>query len=575
MRKLVSMLVALLLAASMLAVGGAEDFAIGSAPIGDAGDTSDYQIVACPEQGFSTLTAPSLNWYYEELGVYIDLGSDADSPWLMIARADAPGSQFDAQGYFNNVFTPQMKDDLGSDLISAGQPQKYTVAGIDMTGAMYTYRAGGRDRVCFVLFALREDGFVRYEARYYADDSEDCLAALCIAAYYYQPDAAYYTGGTPAPQNEPEPEPTEAPVPPTVPQDQERPDTYQGRTIVSVPQQGFSTLTSSQAGTAYVEGDGVYIYTEEYGYIPFAQLYAMAEPPEDLEAYIDNQVTPYMQQQYGQDLIAVEELGQTTLGGRSVVAAKYTYRYQGYVIEMIRAYDRREDRTMMYIAKYFQGEGDATVAALEEAVAAYQGDADYYYNAGASGGGAILEGGSGDNLPGCDDSKPQNPDDGAPDTKGAPDVTGMKILSCPELGFSTAVDPAFSALYDAEDGLYVSLSGEGKIPYVLVYRTGDRLGDPAEYIREQWTPHMQQQYGEDLVSYVEYEYYDVGGKQLPAGLYSYRLQGFIIDALRIIESTPQGTVIYTVKYVNGEGDETLAALDDIVRCMQQDANYYN
>ena len=75
MRKLVSMLVALLLAASMLAVGGAEDFAIGSAPIGDAGDTSDYQIVACPEQGFSTLTAPSLNWYYEELGVYIDLGS--------------------------------------------------------------------------------------------------------------------------------------------------------------------------------------------------------------------------------------------------------------------------------------------------------------------------------------------------------------------------------------------------------------------------------------------------------------------------------------------------------------------
>ena len=585
MRRFIAMLLALLLAATLPAalsegaLTGNGDTMIGEAPIGDAA-TPEGQAVSCPEQGFSTLTAPSLKWYYEELGVYIDLGSNEDSPWILISRADAPGSQFDAQGYFDNVLTPQMQDDFGSDLVSVGQYQTYTVAGVETHGVMYTYKANGRDRVCFVLFALREDGFVRYEARYYADDSEDCMSALCIAVYYYQPDAYYY-GGAPAPQSEPEPEPEpQATVPPTAPDttgtQTASGDTYEGKTIISVPEQGFSTLTSTQVGSQYVEGDGLYIYTEDFGYIPFAQIYVMGNPPADLEAYIDEQVTPYMQQQYGQDLISVQELGQTTLGGRPVVAAKYTYNFQGYVIEMIRAYDQREGRTLMYIAKYFQGEGNAAVAALEEAVAAWQGDPDYYYNAPSAP--ATLDGGSGDSLPNCDDSKPQNPDDGgpvdpAPDAR--PDVTGLNVLSCPQLGFATAVNPAYNGIYEEGDGLYVTAHGDTGIPYVLVYRTGDTIAEPAEFIKEQYTPHMREQYGDDLRGVVEYEYYDVGGKQLAAARYTYKVQEYMVDMLRLYEVTPTGTVVYTAKFLNGEGDETLAALDDIVRYMQPDANYYN
>lgn len=581
MRKLIAMLLALLLAASLPAVGlaegpigsilGPDGAAIGDAPIGDADDTSQFKPLVCEELGFSTLTVPSLDGYYAEGGYYIDLGNDDDSPWVMIAYAEGGTRDVDSiVYYFTNVYGPQMRDELGSDLIEEGPVTDYTVAGIPMIGAMYTYRINGRERVDLCLFETRDDGFVNYEARYYADDAGDCQAVLCLAAHYFQPDPYYYTSGAPAATPEPQPEPTEAPVPPVnEPEPQEQPTTYEGKNIVSCPEQGFSTLTSTQVGAKFVEGDGMYIYTEEYGYIPYAQLYVMADPPSDLHAYFDNTFTPYMQQQYGGDLIAIQELGDTTLGGRPVVAAKYAYRLQGYVIEMLRAYDNRDGRTLIYTAKYFQGEGDATLAALEEAVANYQPDADYYYN--ASGAPATVDGGSGDSLPDGGDLLPP-PEDGQTQQ---PDLTGKAVRACPEMGFATACDPAIQGTYVEGDGLYMNSAGDTGIPYVLVYRSGDVLGEPFEYIKEQWTPHMQESYGEDLVGFVEYETYDIGGKHLPAGLYMYRLQGTIVCALRLFESTPQGTVSYIAKYVQGEDAETLAALDDIVRYMQQDANYYN
>ena len=586
MRKLIATLLALLLAALPLvglaeqAIKGPDGIPFGSAPIGSGageadsagetdGGTVEYKPIACEEMNFSTLTAPSLDGHYAEGSFYIDLGTADDAAWIGIARAeDAPGSQFDYQYYFDNVFTPSLRDNLGSDLIEVGTVQTYTVAGVEMKGVMYTYLLNGRNRVCFVLFDLREDGFVRYEARYYADDSQDCLAALCIAAYYYQPDAYYYTGGAPDSKPEAQPGP-EATVPPVDASPQSDIPTYDGRIILSVPQQGFSTLTSTQIGADYVEGEGLLIYTEERDVVPFVQLYVLTQPIEDLEDFIDNGLTPYMQQTYGSDLLAVQELGRTTLAGRSVVGAIYDYRVQGYVIEIYRVYENRGDRTVMYVAKYLQGEGDATMAALEEAVTWFQDDAEYYNNVPSAP--VSIEGGSNDRLPGggASDPLPQ------PVDTQKPDVTGLTVHSCPELGFATACDPAYIATCVDGDGLYLNAAGGTGIPYVLIYRTGDVLGEPGEYIREQWTPHMQEQYGDDLVAVVEYEYYDVGGKQLPAGKYSYRLQGYIIDALRIIESTPEGTVIYTAKYIQGEGDETLEALDTAVRYMQQDADYYN
>ena len=171
---------------------------------------------------------------------------------------------------------------------------------------------------------------------------------------------------------------------------------------------------------------------------------------------------------------------------------------------------------------------------------------------------------------GADTEKTEEPPVGEPPVDEPPVDNGseLAIVRCPELGFTTMADPAYSTEYEEGTGVYIYTEHEGSIPYVIVYRNEDLLGEPLEFIKEQFTPSIQDQYGDDLVSYVEYEVYDIGGKQLPAGLYTYRLQGYLIDMLRIFDSTGSSTVAYTAKYINGEGGATLEALDAAVRYYQ-------
>ena len=147
----------------------------------------------------------------------------------------------------------------------------------------------------------------------------------------------------------------------------------------------------------------------------------------------------------------------------------------------------------------------------------------------------------------------------------------LQTIKCPQQGFSTKADKSYEWDYKADTGISIYTENKGSIPYVIVYQGEDLIVEAFEYINEQYTPHMKQKYGSDLVSYESKADYEIGGKKLPAGLYTYKLQGYSINMIRIYDSTGKRTVAYTAKFIQGKGDATLKALDTAVRYFEADS----
>ena len=157
-----------------------------------------------------------------------------------------------------------------------------------------------------------------------------------------------------------------------------------------------------------------------------------------------------------------------------------------------------------------------------------------------------------------------------PDEVNKQSVPGLVEIPCPELGFTVMADPDYAWDYKDGTGITIYTKTKGSIPYVIVWQSEDLIMEPFEYIREQYTPHIKAQYGDDLVYYQEYEVYHLGGKEIPAGVYTYRLQGTLVDLIRAYDSTGSRTVAYTAKYVQGEAEPTLSALHDAIRYFRAD-----
>ena len=152
--------------------------------------------------------------------------------------------------------------------------------------------------------------------------------------------------------------------------------------------------------------------------------------------------------------------------------------------------------------------------------------------------------------------------------------SAMQIISCPEQGFSTMCDSGYIWNYTEKDGITIYTEKENSIPYVIVYCMEDLIVDSENLIREQYTPHMQKQYGSDLVAAQEFDAFPIGGRELSVGLYTYKLQGYLIDMLRAYENIGGHTVIFTAKYIDGKGEATRKVLDDVVQNYCPEADYY-
>ncbi len=151
----------------------------------------------------------------------------------------------------------------------------------------------------------------------------------------------------------------------------------------------------------------------------------------------------------------------------------------------------------------------------------------------------------------------------------------MQVIRCPEQGFSVLCDEASVWTYSERDGITVYTEREGGIPYVLIYRAEERIPDVPAYLQQLYTPRIQQKYGENLLSFAEFDSYEIAGRTLPAALYTYRLQDTVIEMLRLFDEQDGHTVVYTAKYVQGHDADTEAALELALKSFRTGADAYD
>lgn len=149
--------------------------------------------------------------------------------------------------------------------------------------------------------------------------------------------------------------------------------------VFTSEKQDFSFLYDSAYTAIWDDDNGATIYTEQPDSIPYLLVYRNIGNVSGFDAEQSfKDKTAALQAQYGSRLIDIGAFQTYTINGKPVSGVLYTYTLDSYTIEMLALIELTEDSLIQYTCKYVQGNSDATMKALAEAVASYQPDAAYY-----------------------------------------------------------------------------------------------------------------------------------------------------------------------------------------------------
>ena len=145
-------------------------------------------------------------------------------------------------------------------------------------------------------------------------------------------------------------------------------------TDVACTEMQFATKAPTGTITGYVEDTGLRIYTKTEGNIPYVQVtrrpleYKFSNP----QGYLNNTVREYLENKYGNDSQGMNPAKDWEVGGKILLGARYYYVLQGIKVTQINLIEIRDAGDVEYTAKFYEGNEDITMAALEAAVSYYQ-----------------------------------------------------------------------------------------------------------------------------------------------------------------------------------------------------------
>ncbi len=303
-------------------------------------------------------------------------------------------------------------------------------------------------------------------------------------------------------------------------------------TAVDCPEEHFSTSLDFDYAYKWVDGDGLYIYAKQEGKIPYILIatdYSDGRVT-DGATFLHDEMYPLIKEWYsaygGTSFMGH---GSYTVVGKDMAAAEFQYKDSaGYSNYLIYAVDVMDDCSVYYRVKFDTEDDRQMMTDLLETVVAN----------------AVIG------------------DSAAQDAQ--TDANDIVEIHCEQAGFTTRVNFDHGTMWEDGSGLYIYTWGPDTIPYVLVNVAQSDVQDLNTYIRDNVTPQMKEDYGDALRMYTEYEYYTIGGKDLPAASYTYDVEDYRVTMLRAYDNRDGNIVIYTAKYVYDKDKQpTLDALDMI------------
>ena len=158
--------------------------------------------------------------------------------------------------------------------------------------------------------------------------------------------------------------------------------------VYECTQQDFSFLYDSAYTVEWNERTGTTIYTKEPGAIPYLQIFRSTKSHAGFDAKSHfAAVIKQMTEEYGDRLIAKTEYKYYIIAGKELEGGvMIKYKAGTDVVEMLIVAELTQDSVVQYVCRYFDGQGDEALKALEKAVASYKPGADYYSEGGAQGG---------------------------------------------------------------------------------------------------------------------------------------------------------------------------------------------
>lgn len=141
----------------------------------------------------------------------------------------------------------------------------------------------------------------------------------------------------------------------------------------------FITRVPAAAVSRYETDNGLVVYTEHEGYIPNLTVHRRTGDMKfkNPTNYLNNVYREYLENKYGDDSRGMNPAKTWEVGGKQLLGARYMYMIGEYSVVQQVLIEVRDAGDVEYIVKYIDGQGDAILAATEEAVKNYrETDAD-------------------------------------------------------------------------------------------------------------------------------------------------------------------------------------------------------